>query len=149
LDEIFRQYGYFHEDLTNAYVSGAEGVARVVRMMEGLRERLPTELGGTPVVEVIDRKTGTAIDPKSGSVIRNVEGAKGDVLVFVLSEDAHTRVTIRPSGTEPKIKYYGAIHRAVPAGMSDADFAGLKSDAQALLDTYAKSLIAEAEKRSS
>ncbi len=147
LHEIYRQYGYFQENLTNVYVSGAEGTARVARMMEGLRTQPPTTLAGTPVVEVIDRQAGTAIDPRIGDVIRTIDGATGDVLVFVLSEDGHTRVTIRPSGTEPKIKYYGAIHKDVPAGMTNADFAQLKRDTRALLDKYAKSLVAEAEKR--
>jgi phosphomannomutase len=69
------------------------------------------------------------------------------VLVLVLSEDSHTRVTIRPSGTEPKIKYYGAIRKDVPMGISDADFAQLKIDTRSQLEAYAESLMAEAEKR--
>ncbi len=146
LHEIYRQYGYFHENLTNAYVNGAEGTAKVARMMEGLRSQPPTELAGAPVVEVIDRQAGTAIDPKTGNVIRTIEGAKGNVLVFVLSEDGHTRVTIRPSGTEPKIKYYGAINKDVPADMTDVDFVQLQIDTQAALESYAASLVAEAEK---
>jgi phosphoglucomutase len=116
-------------------------------MMEGLRKQPPTELAGAPVVEVIDRLTGSVIEPKTGAVVRNVEGAKGNVLVFVLSEDGHTRVTIRPSGTEPKIKYYGAIKKDVPADVSDAEFTQLKADTQTALEAYTNSLVAEAEKR--
>jgi phosphomannomutase len=147
LNEIYRKYGYFHENLKNVYVSGAEGTAKVARMMEGLRKQPPTELAGAPVVEVIDRLTGTVIEPKTGDVVHNVEGAKGNVLVFVLSEDGHTRVTIRPSGTEPKIKYYGAIKKDVPMGISDAEFAQLQADTQTALEAYAASLMVEAEKR--
>jgi phosphoglucomutase len=115
--------------------------------MEGLRKKPPTELAGKRVVEVIDRLTGTAFEPQTGNVIRKIEGTKGNVLVFVLSEDGHTRVTIRPSGTEPKIKYYGAIKEDVPAGISAAEFAQLKADTQAALESYTASLVAEAEKR--
>ena len=147
LNEMYRQYGYFHENLTNAYVSGAEGTAKVARMMEGLRTQPPTELAGTRVAEVIDRQAGTAIDPKTGNVIRNIDGTKGNVLVFVLSEDGHTRVTIRPSGTEPKIKYYGAIKRDVQPDISIPELERLKAETLATLDTYTDSLVAEAEKR--
>jgi phosphomannomutase len=147
LNEIYRQYGYFQENLKNVYVSGAEGTARVARMMEGLRTQPPTELNGAKVVEVIDRQSGTVLDPQSGKVVRNGEGTKGNVLVFVLSEDSHTRVTIRPSGTEPKIKYYGAIHKAIAADISPADLEMLKADTGNVLDGYVESLAAEAEKR--
>ena len=133
--------------LKNVYVSGAEGVARVARMMAGLRAQPPEELAGKRVIEVIDRLAGTAIAPETGKVIRNVEGTKGDVLVFVLSEDGHTRVTIRPSGTEPKIKYYGAIKKPTKFGMSGAELKSLKAEALAMLNAYVDSLVAEAEKR--
>ena len=144
---LYRKYGCFQEILKNVYVSGAEGVARVNRMMEGLRSQPPLELVGKRVIEVIDRQTGTAIAPETGKVIRKVEGTKGNVLVFVLSEDGHTRVTIRPSGTEPKIKYYGAIRKEASLGMSNEELEQLKTDTLATLNGYVDSLIAEAEKR--
>lgn len=147
LNEIYKKYGYFHETLKNVYVSGAEGVARVARMMEGLRSQPPQELAGIPVVEVIDRQSGTAINPQTGKVSREVEGTKGNVLVFVLSEDRHTRVTVRPSGTEPKIKYYGAIKKDVSPGISDTELEHLKKETSATLNSYVESLVAEAEKR--
>lgn len=147
LNEIYKQYGYFWETLKNVYVSGAEGTARVARMMEGLRSQPPQELAGQSVIEVLDRLTGTVFDPRTGDIIREVEGTKGNVLVFGLSEDGHTRVTIRPSGTEPKIKYYGAIKRDVSAGLSNADLKQLKNEAQEVLTSYVDSLADEAEKR--
>jgi phosphomannomutase len=147
LQDIYRRYGYFHETLKNVYVSGAEGTARVKRMMEGLRSQPPKELAGTKVVEVIDRLEGKAVNPEKGSVLRNVEGTKGNVLVFVLSKDGHTRVTIRPSGTEPKIKYYGAMKRAVASDISDPALEIVKEETAATLERYVDSLAAEAEKR--
>lgn len=147
LNEIYKQYGYFQENLKNVYVSGAEGVARVNRMMAGLRTQLPQALAGTPVVEVIDRKTGNVLDPKTGQVLRTMEGAKGDVLVYVLSADGHTRVTIRPSGTEPKIKYYGAISVPVSSTISTAELEQLKTATLKQLDVYVEHLAAEAEQR--
>jgi phosphoglucomutase len=146
LNDIYKQYGYFAETLKDLYVKGAKGIARVNRMMKGLRAQPPKELAGTHVVEVIDRKTGNITDPKTGNILREVEGAKGDVLVFVLSMDGHTRVTIRPSGTEPKIKYYGAIKAETTPGMSDVELEQLKAATLEQLDSYMESLIAEVEK---
>lgn len=147
LNDIYRKYGCFQEILKDVYVSGAEGVARVARMMEGLRKHPPLTLNGKRVIEVIDRKTGTVIAPETGKIIRQIRGAKGNVLVFILSEDAHTRVTIRPSGTEPKIKYYGAIKKDTSFTMADADLDTVKTGAIAAVYAYVDSLIAEAETR--
>ena len=147
LKKLYRKYGYFWETLKNVYVSGAEGTARVARMMEGLRTQPPLTLGGKQVIEVIDRQAGVAIAPETGKTLRQVAGAQGNVLVFILSEDRHTRVTIRPSGTEPKIKYYGAIRKDASFDMSDQDLEDLKAETQEKLHTYVESLAAEAEKR--
>ncbi len=147
LNDLYRKYGFFYESLDNAYVSGAEGVARVKRMMKGLRSRPPLELGGKRVIEVIDRQDGTVIAPETGKVIREVEGTKGNVLVFVLSEDQHTRVTVRPSGTEPKMKYYGAIRKDVSFKVSDEELEQLKTETKKALSSCVEALVTEAEKR--
>ncbi|MBD3309423.1 phospho-sugar mutase [candidate division KSB3 bacterium] len=147
LNFLYRKYGYFQETLKNVYVSGAEGTARVARMMAELRAQPPQQLAGKRVSEVIDRQEGVVIAPETGKVIREVTGTKGNVLVFVLSEDGHTRVTIRPSGTEPKIKYYGAMRKEASLGMSHDELEDLKSTTRQTLETYVNSLVDEAEKR--
>lgn len=147
LNSLYRKYGYFLETLKNVYVSGAEGTARVARMMEGLRTQPPLSLAGKRVIEVIDRQAGAAIAPETRKTLRPIEGAKGKVLVFVLSEDRHTRVTIRPSGTEPKIKYYGAIRKDVSLDLSFQEFEQFKAETYDALQSYVESLAAEADKR--
>ncbi len=147
LNALYRQYGFFGEMLKNVYVSGAEGTARVARMMAGLRTHPPLTLNDKRVIEVIDRQNGVAIAPGTGKMLREIDGTKGNVLVFVLSEDRHTRVTIRPSGTEPKIKYYGAIRKEVLPDMSSQELKQLKTNAMNTLDMYVDSLVTEAEKR--
>jgi len=147
LRKLYRKHGYFSELLKNMYVPGAEGTARVKKMMKVLREQPPLKLGDKRVIEVVDRQVGVALAPETGKVIRQVDGTKGNVLIFVLSDDQHTRVTIRPSGTEPKIKYYGAIRKEVPVGISEEEFFQLKAETDARLESYVNSLIAEAEKR--
>ncbi|GAK57295.1 phosphoglucomutase/phosphomannomutase alpha/beta/alpha domain I [Candidatus Vecturithrix granuli] len=147
LNSLYRKYGYFLEMLKNVYVSGAEGTARVARMMEGLRAQPPLSLAGKRVIEVIDRQAGAAIAPETRKTLRPIGGTKGNVLVFVLSEDRHTRVTIRPSGTEPKIKYYGAIRKDVSLDLSFQEFEQLKAETRDALQSYVESLATEAEKR--
>ena len=147
LNTLYGTYGFFGERLKSIYVSGAEGTARVTRMMEGLRSQPPLSLAGKRVIEVIDRRSGNAIAPETGKTLREIDGTKGNVLVFVLSEDGHTRVTIRPSGTEPKIKYYGAIRKEASLDLSTQELEGLKSTTMEKLDSYMESLVAEAEKR--
>ena len=147
LNVLYGKHGFFGELLQSVYVSGAEGTARVARMMEGLRSQPPLNLAEKRVIEVIDRQSGKVIAPETGKTLREIGGAKGNVLVFVLSEDRHTRVTIRPSGTEPKIKYYGAIRKEASLDLSAQELEELKNAAMKKLESYMEDLVAEAEKR--
>ena len=112
LDDIYREYGYFRELQKSASRTGAAGGREIQQIMQHLREHPPLEIGGHPVVEVIDRLAGEARNPRSGAR-RDIDGARGNVIAFTFTDAGHTRVTARPSGTEPKIKYY------VSAGSTD------------------------------
>ena len=109
LQEIYKEFGYYKEGLTNIYRAGKEGAAEIQKIMKDYRENPPKELLGSKVVKVIDyletEKTGL---PKS------------NVLQF-LAEDG-TIVSVRPSGTEPKIKFYFGVSGAE----ADAKIAKLK-----------------------
>ena len=93
LQEIYAEYGYFKESLISVTKKGKDGIEQIQQMMVDFRANPPKELAGSPVVKVIDynepEKTGL---PKS------------NVLQF-FSENG-CKVTVRPSGTEPKIKFY-------------------------------------------
>lgn len=93
LDELYQKYGLFTEKLHTVTYPGAAGAVTMQGIMQKLRTAPPQKIGDYPVVEVIDRATSN-------------EGTKGDVLIFSLSADRRTRVTVRPSGTEPKLKIY-------------------------------------------
>lgn len=93
LDGLYQKYGLFTEKLHTVTYPGAAGAATMQSIMARLRTAPPQKIGDYPVVEVIDRATSS-------------EGTKGDVLIFSLSADRRTRVTVRPSGTEPKLKIY-------------------------------------------
>ncbi len=102
MDELYIRHGFYWEDLNAISFPGAEGFSQMVEFMESLRNQTPTEIGGESVVRTRDYQNGVEI-----------EGRKENVLRLELSEDGKTRVTIRPSGTEPKIKIYTQIFAPV------------------------------------
>jgi phosphoglucomutase len=108
LNELYKKYGVYTETLSNISYPGAEGFQNMQHIMKSLRENPPKEVAGTPIVNIIDRDTFQGTE-------------KGNVLIFQLSEDGHNRLTIRPSGTEPKIKIYTQLHAATPADISNEE----------------------------
>ncbi|MBQ4253675.1 MAG: phospho-sugar mutase, partial [Erysipelotrichaceae bacterium] len=97
LQEIYAKYGYFAEDEPNMILEGLAGAERIKRMMTYVRDNLPTEVAGYKVEKVIDYKDGyEGLDPSN-------------VLRFFL--DNGSWFAIRPSGTEPKIKFYFYSHQ--------------------------------------
>lgn len=105
LDDIYRTYGYFREVQRSVALPGAEGVRRIEGIMAALRRSPPERIGRRAVCRVIDRLSGQARDLRSGTT-GPVAGERVNILVFTFSEAGHTRVIVRPSGTEPTIKYY-------------------------------------------
>jgi phosphoglucomutase len=89
---LYEKYGYFAEDEPNLVLEGLSGAARIRRMMEAIRKEPFTEVAGAKVVSITDYLHGHEDIPAS------------NVLRFEL--DNHTRFSVRPSGTEPKIKFY-------------------------------------------
>ena len=92
LQEIYAKYGYFAEDEPNLVLEGIPGAQRIKRMMSWIRENHPTELAGSKVVKVIDYKDGYEDIPAQNA------------MKFFLENGSW--FAIRPSGTEPKIKFY-------------------------------------------
>lgn len=120
LDDIYRAFGYFCEVQKSTYREGARGNEEIAQIMTGLREDPPAEIGGCKVVEVIDRQTNIVHNLRTGTT-RAIQGATGNVLAFTFTEEGHTRVTARPSGTEPKIKYYVSASSADRADLAGED----------------------------
>ena len=120
LDDIYRAFGYFCEVQKSTYREGAQGNEEIAQIMTGLREDPPAEIGGHKVVEVIDRQTNIVHNVQTGKP-RTIQGAMGNVLAFTFTEEGHTRVTARPSGTEPKIKYYVSASSADCADLAGED----------------------------
>lgn len=124
LEAIYRRYGYFREITRSMRFGSADGGGRGIETMRGLMESMrsepPARLADESVLTVIDRSNGRVTDARSGRATGEIGGARGNVLVFTLSEDGSDRVTIRPSGTEPKVKVYIQVHAPNETALEEA-----------------------------
>ncbi|MBL8030974.1 MAG: phospho-sugar mutase [Candidatus Doudnabacteria bacterium] len=109
LESIYQKYGYYAERLFYRLIEGFGSFDQMNMAMAELRRQLPTEIAGRKVVKVIDRMTGEVKDGQTGAVLETRGWDKGDMLSFFFSDDERNVVHVRPSGTEPKMKYYTAI----------------------------------------
>ena len=132
LDDIYRMYGYFREVQRSVALPGAEGTRRIESMMSALREAPPERIGGRAVCRVIDRQSGQAQDLRTGTTTP-VDGDRADILVFTFSETGHTRVIVRPSGTEPTVKCY--------VSAASVDIAGTREAIDGLAETILSAMI--------
>lgn len=102
--ELFKQHGIYQERLDTMYCLGASGFEKMQNVMAALRQSTPTEIGSERVTAVHDYKTLERIDLASGEKTP-IDCKSGDVIVLEFG-DYRRRITIRPSGTEPKLKFY-------------------------------------------
>jgi phosphoglucomutase len=93
LNSLFEKFGWYGEDTISIYMTGSDGKRRMNELMDKLRNEPPKEIAGVPVELVQDYLTG-----------KNTTLSGSDVLCFILL--GQTKIFIRPSGTEPKIKIY-------------------------------------------
>jgi len=143
LNQMYRTYGYYSESLRDLYLHGQEGARLREKIMSVLRESPPAEIAGHAVERVTDRLEMTETDLQTGTVrnlpatMNGLEVTRGNLLLLHLPKG---RVAVRPSGTEPKIKYYVTLCTDVPEGMSDADLCELKratdTQAQELMNAF-------------
>jgi phosphoglucomutase/phosphomannomutase len=103
LDSLFWQYGYHGEFLVNVQMEGSEGMANMQKLMAKFRSAPPASLGGVPLAQVRDYKQLT-VTPRGGQP-QPLDGPPGDMVILDLAEEGNY-VAVRPSGTEPKVKFY-------------------------------------------
>lgn len=106
LGSIYQKYGYYAERLYYRKIEGFGAFDQMNLAMEELRKHLPKEIAGRKVVKVLDRLTGEVRDGQTGKLLETRTWDKGDMLSFFFNDDERTVVHGRPSGTEPKMKYY-------------------------------------------
>ena len=109
LDQLilcYQKYGFQYESLHSLNIEGPAGAEAILEIMHSYRNNPPRELGGNKVVKIYDYQIGVERDLKNNSEIPLVL-PKANVLIFVTSEGS--RIALRPSGTEPKIKFYLSV----------------------------------------
>ena len=112
---MYEKYGYYKDAVKSIGLSGIEGLAKIQSIMETLRNNTPIEVGGYKVVSARDYKLDTIKDMASGEV-KPTGLPSSNVLYYDLNDGAW--ICVRPSGTEPKIKFYYGIKGS---SMEDAD----------------------------
>ena len=115
LDSLYRQFGVYRESLQTIYMHGSSGMQRMQKVMDRLRNVSPRELGGQQVMRMRDYLTHQ-ITTANGCV--TVFSGPTDNLLFFELETVGHYVAVRPSGTEPKIKFYTFTRADLEAGSS-------------------------------
>lgn len=139
LDDLYIDVGHYAERLVNKTMEGRQGAAQIQRLMAAFREMPPLHLGGLDVVDVHDYKTHEVRRITGPAAAQLLPEPSGDVLIFHLSA-AGTRFAVRPSGTEPKIKFY-LFARTSTEGITDrAKLDAAKARTAEQLDHMARDL---------
>ncbi len=106
MQRMYAEYGLYVEDLISLTKKGQRGAEEIQEMMAALRANSPASIGGSPVVEIRDYQTGQVRDVRTGAVTETGTEAS-NVLQFLT--EAGDKISARPSGTEPKIKFYFSV----------------------------------------
>ncbi|MBB28896.1 MAG: hypothetical protein CME25_08355 [Gemmatimonadetes bacterium] len=144
LDYIYETHGYFREIQKSTYREGAQGNREIAQIMAGLRENPPSEIGEHQVHEAIDYQVGITLKLKTGET-GEVVADRGNVMAFTFTDTGNTRVTARPSGTEPKIKYYVSATSADNPQLASPDLASTKEAVDRLSEEIAAGVLDAAE----
>lgn len=129
LDRVYCEYGYFIEELHSLVLEGAEGAAQIARLAKSYSSHPPTEVDGSAVSGVRDFATQEIIDPEGDRIPTEK--------MLIVELEGGRSFAVRPSGTEPKIKYYlfGQQRPAEGANFSDRELDRIKTEVAESLTT--------------
>jgi phosphoglucomutase len=105
--DIYVKYGFYKEKLINIVRKGKEGAEEIKAMMKGYRNNPPKTINNSQVIKINDYETQISYDIVKGTKT-GISLIKSDVLQFFLADG--TKISVRPSGTEPKIKFYFSVN---------------------------------------
>jgi phosphoglucomutase len=129
LKELYVEYGFYKESLLSVTKKGKSGVEEIAALMDKFRANPPQILAGSKVLKVKDFKTQRVLD-SLGNPIGHTQLPKSNVLQFELENGS--LITVRPSGTEPKIKYYFSVNEKLA---NTANFAAIEEVLHARLSS--------------
>lgn len=128
LQDIYIKYGYSKEKGISVVRKGKSGAEEIVAMMKNFRANPMKELGGSPVVLVKDYESLEAFNPATGEKTKLDMPTTSNVLQYFTADGS--KVSIRPSGTEPKIKFYIEVRGIKMDSYADYDAANAAADAK-------------------
>jgi len=137
LMDIYKEFGCYQEKLISLTKKGKAGAEEIQAMMSGLRANLPTSLGGVQVKEIRDYQLSQTTDMRTGEETA-ISLPKSDVLQFITVDG--DVISARPSGTEPKIKFYCSVKENLK---DTADYADVQKALEEKVDRMMKDIIGE------
>ncbi len=134
LMELYVKYGFYYEKLISLTKKGMNGSKEIAEMMQGYRENPPNEIAGSKVKELYDYQLQTKKNLLTGDT-EKINLPKSNVLQFI-TEDG-SKISARPSGTEPKIKFYFSVHTSLE---NVSDFDETQKNLQGRIDNIISSM---------
>ena len=127
---MYERYGYYKDDVTSITLKGIEGLVKIQEIMNTLRDQAPQEIGAYKVTAIRDYKKDTVTDLATGKVTPTGLPAS-NVLYYEMTDGAW--VCVRPSGTEPKVKFYLGV-KGTSLADADQKSADLSKAVHAMID---------------
>lgn len=128
LIDLYVEYGFYKEHLISITKKGMNGQKEIADMMSAYRNDPPVRINGSPVVQLLDYEIHTGKNPQTGETWE-IDLPKSNVLQFILEDGS--KISARPSGTEPKIKFYFSVHTVLP---SAADYDRVNAEMATRID---------------
>jgi phosphoglucomutase len=128
LIDLYVEYGFYKEHLISITKKGMNGQKEIADMMSVFRKHPPVQINGSPVVQLLDYEIHTGKNLQTGEAWE-IDLPKSNVLQFILADGS--KISARPSGTEPKIKFYFSVHTVLP---SAADYDRVNAEMGARID---------------
>ena len=132
--QCYVAYGCYRERLVSLTKKGMDGATQIGNMMKEFRDNPPRTLDGSPVIRIDDYQNGTSKDPATGAVSK-IDLPNSNVLIYTTADG--TRLAARPSGTEPKIKFYVSVCGSIS---SAKDYEGEKQGLESKIDRVLEDL---------
>ncbi|EPR67321.1 phosphoglucomutase phosphomannomutase [Cyclobacterium qasimii M12-11B] len=111
LAEIYMEYGFYKESLISITKKGKDGAEQIQELMKGFRTNRPKSINGIAISKIVDVQESKVYDMTDGTEsVLDLE--KSNVIQFYLEDGS--KISARPSGTEPKIKYYISVNEKLP-----------------------------------
>jgi phosphoglucomutase len=130
--ELYIKYGFYLESLISITKKGMNGQKEIAEMMEGYRNNPPKQINGVPVVQLLDYQLQKGKNLLTGEEWK-IELPKSNVLQFLLEDGS--KISARPSGTEPKIKFYFSVNTKLNNREEyDAKYASLQQKIDGIIE---------------